>query len=127
MDSLKIDAGSGKRSLEEEDDDIIICQAPTSKENSPKKKKQEYVASTRALEGKSCVVCGKTKSPSQCKIPIIQIGKFRKLKICKKQHLREEEANLITKIIQQELDIISSNGDTKRSVLIDGSEEETVM
>lgn len=111
-----------KRSLKEEDDDGESSAPLTEKKQ--KTEKDTLFVPTKTLEGKTCVCCGAQKSPSALTIPIIHIGKHRELKICKKQHLNDEEIKGITKIIEQELEIVVNSGDSKEDAFLLGSQEE---
>lgn len=81
--------------------------------------------STKSLEGKVCFACGKQKSPSACPIPTIHIGKYRQIKLCKKQHLEESTSTIVSEKIEGELQTIRTHGDTKQRVLLTGSDTET--
>lgn len=105
-------------------DDLEVQELPAPKDKKIKSVVQLDVTSTSALQGKICLICGKAKSPSACTIPIVHIGKYREIKICKKQHLEEKSCAIIAKKMDEELAIISINGDTSNSVWTYGSDTE---
>lgn len=75
--------------------------------------------------GRECLVCHQGKSPSARPFPIIHVGKYRNLLICKKQHLlNETEQSKVEDMIDKELQFVSTTHDKKRSVLLDVSEDD---
>lgn len=80
---------------------------------------------TSRLVGKACIICGSKRSQSNLPLPVVNIGKYRRIIICKKLHLTtESESSEITTAIDQELHNLQSHGDTKANILITGSQEE---
>ena len=86
-----------------------------------------YLCNTVAfpiLSGSRCMICTATKSPSNLNVPLIYIGKYRTLKVCKKTHLADDNVRM-RQIIANELAYISEHGDEPLNILVDGSDDET--
>jgi hypothetical protein len=81
--------------------------------------------STDKLMGKECLLCEQKRTPKVSGIPFLHIGQYRKFQICKKGHLTDEEdSSKILAFLNDELAILKDCGDTKSSVLADGSSDE---
>jgi len=69
-------------------------------------------------------VCGQRRSLSQC-VPhcYVEIGRFRKIKICKKTHLyNRNDLEILKQRIQRELDQIQQSGDSMMSSFLDAED-----
>ena len=90
----------------------------------PEKKETPTKTTNISLDqmcGKHCIVCSTYRSPSSVPLPMIHIGKFRTLMICKKQHLtNREETVIIQQAIDQETAFIRGNGDIAIDEIMEG-------
>jgi len=94
-------------------DPVLISETVTS--TVPGKRKMDDMKLEQSLQpnritGTACVIDGvKRKAPG---IPIIQIGKYRKLILCKKGHLSEsEDSNLLLRVLENEVNHVNNVGD----------------
>ena len=96
--------------------------------NSPSKRKIEVSLDSEdedltdftipMCEGKKCFLCNQSKSKSQVKLPIIHLGRFIEIIICKKNHLIDPKTfNTAQEMIDSRLNLIKSTKD-KREHLI---------
>lgn len=74
--------------------------------------------SKKQAEGKDCIVCSTNRTITQLNVPLIYMGKYRVFKVCKKEHIgNEDDLNKIGSIFTQELTKITSKGDHALSIL----------
>jgi hypothetical protein len=84
------------------------------------------IISPNALDGKFCFCGIRSRNEKNTGLPTIHLGKYRTLKLCKKQHLTNpEECNKVENFIDLELTKIHEKGDVSANVLECGSQEES--
>jgi hypothetical protein len=94
---------------------------------SPQISPTQTTVETPLLQGKNCLSCNQYRSPSSVSLPYIFIGSYRTAMICKKQHITvASDFRAIEKILEEELKIVQTEGDTPFSVTIEGSQDEKV-
>ncbi len=102
-------SASNKRSRIEE---IITNPTPTN---------SQPILETAQLIARECIIC---KSTIKGKIPLIHIGKYRQLLICKKAHISHSfEGETIASLIDQEIHKVGL-GDHPLNTLFEGSDNE---
>jgi len=78
------------------------------------------------LVGKRCIECALARGGGKKDLPIISLGKYRTLKICKKGHLKAEaEKRDIIKTIQRELENVKQNGDVSMESYLANSHDDS--
>jgi hypothetical protein len=78
------------------------------------------------LMAKDCAVCGNRRSSNAVSLPLICIGKYRKIMICKKVHLTDpEESTALADFIDKTVnDITGNDAKLKRAALEDSDTED---
>lgn len=96
-----------------------------------KKQKEEKKTTTKKLlhsqlAGKSCLLCKTKRSPSNSHIPLISVGKYKTVLLCKKSHLTDEQDSArIVEFLDDEVTRIRETGDSRSNILQERSEDET--
>ncbi|KAL6070365.1 hypothetical protein QOT17_006901 [Balamuthia mandrillaris] len=83
------------------------------------------VSDLHVYTGRCCVLCNTKRSPANCPLPRVHIGRDKTLLLCKKGHIQSEEdqARLVA-LIDEFYASLAEHGEKKPSTGLEGSEEE---
>lgn len=91
---------------------VPIHSIESSRSSSHNSSNSKILLSKKQEEAEICVICSGKRSNGQLNVPIIYIGKFRKFKVCKKDHIASiADLSKLLEAIKQEWTIILENGD----------------